>query len=90
MRKNNVNVDIITGFNNERDNELFKYKLILNVSWNNDCKIIETFRCDRCIYNKMIVISNLKDELQNYYLYEHMIFVDYNKILETVLDVCVK
>jgi hypothetical protein len=88
LKEKKVNVDIVSGFNSVRDNELFKYKIILNIGYyQSDCKIIESFRCDRCIYNKMIVISDLKEEIENYYLNKHMIFVDYNNIVNKVINV---
>ena len=88
LKEKNINVDIISGFNKDRDNELFKYKIILNISYFSDnYKIFESLRCDRCIYNKMIVISDLKDDINDYYLYKYIIFVNYNEIVNTVINV---
>ena len=88
LNEKNVSVDIVSGFNKIRDNELFKYKIILNISYcPNDYRIFETMRCDRCIYNKMIVISDIKEEIENYHLNKYMIFVNYNEIVDKVLDV---
>lgn len=87
LKERDINVDIITGFNKDRDNELFKYKIILNISFFDNYKIFESFRCDRCIYNKMIIISDMKDDIEDYYLYKHIIFVNYNEIVDTVINV---
>ena len=88
LNTKNITVDIISGFGKIRDNELLKYKIILNIGYYpNNCKVMETFRCDRCVYNKMIVISDMKDDIENYYLKEHVIFTEYNNIPETVIEV---
>ena len=88
LKQKNINVDIISGFNTARDVNLFKYKIILNIGYYPDnCKVIETFRCDRCIYNKMIVVSDMKDNIEEYYLKEHIIFTDYNNIPDKVIEV---
>lgn len=89
LRLKNINVDIISGFSLERDNKLFKYKILLNISYfsSNNCKVFETLRCDRCIYNKMIVISDLKEDIESYYLKKYVIFEDYDKIPDKVENV---
>jgi hypothetical protein len=88
LNQKNINVDIISGFSKKRDDILFKYKIILNIGYfENNYKIFESFRCDRCIYNKMIVISDMKDDIENYYLHKHIIFVNYNEIVDKVIDV---
>jgi len=85
----NIKVNIIEGWQKERDEILFKHKILLNISYfaENNCKVLETFRCDRCIYNKMIVISDMKDDIESYYLKDHMLFVEYDKIPDIVQDV---
>jgi hypothetical protein len=89
LKKKNINVDIISGFGKERDLKIFKYKIILNIGYynSNNCKVMETFRCDRCVYNKMIVISDMKDDIENYYLKDYVIFTDYNNIPDKVIEV---
>lgn len=86
--KKNFNIDIVSGFNKIRDAELFKYKIILNIGYyDNNCRVMETFRCDRCVYNKMIVISDMKDDIENYYLKDYVIFTEYNNIPDKVIEV---
>lgn len=88
LKEKNISIDIVSGFNKERDNNLFKYKIILNISYDPDkYKIMETFRCDRCVYNKMIVISDLKDDMDKYYLKKHVIFTEYENIPNMVIEV---
>lgn len=71
----------------ERDIKLFSYKIILNISYNNEYKIMESIRCNRCIYNKMIVISDNKEDMDSYSLKNYVIFVDYDKLVDKVIEV---
>ncbi len=87
LNSRGYNIDIIKGFGAKRDYDLFKYKILINISHNPKYNILETMRCDRCIYNKMIVISDYKEDMNEYYLKDHIIFVPYNKIVEKVIEV---
>jgi|LakMenEpi03Aug12_release.lakeMendotaPanAssembly.Ray.scaffolds.fasta_scaffold154392_2 hypothetical protein len=82
LNEYNINVTVISGWDRQRDKELFKYKILLNISYfsHDTCKVLETLRCDRCIYNKMIVVSDMKDDINSYYLKEHIIFSKYENI----------
>jgi hypothetical protein len=80
-----IKVQNINGWGMMRDNLLFRCKVLVNVHHNDEYNIYESLRCDRCIYNKVIVISetsyrdDLDDDLKLY-----RITVPYNKIAETV------
>lgn len=88
MQNAGSNIDIVKGFGKERDDTLFKYKILLNISFLKDkYKIMETIRCDRCIYNKMIIISDIKDDSEDYYLKDHIIYTEPEKIYEVLCDV---
>jgi len=82
-----VNVDIISGWKIERDKTLFTYKIIINLGYSDKHKIFESLRCDRCIFNRMIVISDKKEDIDLYYLKDNMIFEDYDKIIDKTIDV---
>ena len=81
------NIDIISGWKQERDLQLFTYKILLNVSYEKDYKIFEPLRCDRCIFNKMIVISDNKEDIDLYNLKDYMIFEEYNNLANKVIEV---
>jgi hypothetical protein len=81
------NIDIISGWRKERDERLFRYKILINISYNSGYKIYEALRCDRCIYNKMIVISEKKEGMDLYNLKDYMIFEDYETIVNKAIDV---
>jgi len=87
LKEQNINVDIITGWNNTRDNKLFKYKIILNIGFHDSYKIMESFRCDRCVYNKIIVISDTKEDIHDYYLKDYIIYTNYQNIHDTTIEV---
>jgi hypothetical protein len=88
LKEKNINVDIISGFGKNRDINLFKYKILLNIGYYpNNCNIMETFRCDRCVYNNMIVVSDIKEDIEDYCLKEFVIFTDYTNIPEKVKEI---
>jgi hypothetical protein len=51
------NIQIVEGFGKERDELLFRHKILLNIHFNERYQIFEQMRCNRCILNKMIVIT---------------------------------
>ena len=51
------NINHIKGWKFRRDEKLFKHKILVNVHFCKEHNITEQLRINRCIYNKMIVIS---------------------------------
>jgi hypothetical protein len=84
-------VDVISGWKKERDEKLFTYKILLNITYDNNIdnnyNIFESIRCDRCIFNRMIVISDKKEDMDLYYLKDYMIFEDYDKVPDKAIEV---
>ena len=87
LKEKDVNIDIITGWKKERDEKLFTYKIIINLGYSDKHKIFESLRCDRCIFNKMIVISDTKEDIESYNLKNYMIFEDYENIANKAIEV---
>lgn len=87
IRNKGYNVDEISGWGQERDKKLFTYKIIINISQSEEYKLMEPLRCHRCIFNKMIVISNKKEDQDLYSLKDYMIFEDYDKLADKVIEV---
>ena len=87
LKLNNINIDLISGWKKERDLELFSYKILLNIGNTPEHKIFESIRCDRCLFNKMIIISDKKEDYDTYYYKDYIIFEDYDKIIDKVNDV---
>ena len=81
-------------FGNERDEILFKHKILLNIHYNDQYKVFEEMRCNRCIMNKMILITqkskNLEKNVKNVSfqkLRNHIIECEYEELLDVVIDV---
>ncbi len=87
LRKNKIQVDIIKGYGPHRDIQLFQYKIILNIHYNIGYKVFEEIRCNRCVFNKMIVISETSIFDEQNYLKKHMIITPYNDFVKKVEDV---
>ena len=87
LLKKKIKVDNITGWKDQRDNLLFRYKIILNISGIENRTIFETLRCNRCLFNKMIIISEhkYKKELIDYA--DHILFAKIEDIPDLVNDV---
>jgi len=68
-------------FDRPRDNILFRHKILVNVHFDSNYNVHETMRCDRCVYNKVIVISERSIYENIYSLSKFMIFVDYHDLV---------
>ena len=86
LKKSNIQINKIEGFDTDRDNLLFKYKILLNIHYNEEYKIFEQMRCNRCIFNKVIVITEKSIDV-NYELKDYIIECEYDKLIETTIDV---
>ena len=86
--ENIPNINIITDkYGKELDADLFRHKILVNVHHSADYNIHEQIRTTRCVFNKMIVISETSLDDDTLPLRKHMIIVEYDKIIETVHDV---
>ncbi len=83
----NIKIDHVRGWNKTRDYTLFKYKILLNISAKENYNIFESIRCYRCLFNKMIIISEekYKKELIDYE--HHIIFAKIEDIPEIINNV---
>jgi hypothetical protein len=80
------NLNIIEGFDENRDLYLFTHKILLNIHFNERFKILEEMRCNRCIFNKMIVITE-ESLNKEYELKEYIIECKYENLIETTIEV---
>jgi hypothetical protein len=71
-------------FGNARDQLLFKHKILVNVHFKEEYKVFEEMRCNRCIFNKMIVITEKSIHNQNNRLKKYMIECEYSEIPDMV------
>lgn len=71
----------------ERDNIAFRYKILVNIHHDKNFLINEQMRINRCIFNKVIVISETGINNDLLYLKKYIIFEKYENILDRILDV---
>ena len=87
LRARNVEVEVVSGFGKARDDRLFQFKVLLNIGYADDFRVFEHIRCDRCVYNKMIVVSDLKDHMDGVYLKDFIVFEDYRGMPDRVIEI---
>ena len=81
-----IDCNQIVGFDRDRDDELFRHRILVNIHFNECSRIFEQMRCNRCILNRMIVISEKSDDI-DYELRSYMIECEYSEIAEKTRDV---
>lgn len=85
LLQKNIQVNHINGlFAGERDQLLFKHKILVNVHYKEEYKVFEEMRCNRCIFNKMIVITEKSVYNENNRLKKYMIECEYSEIPDMV------
>jgi hypothetical protein len=81
IQKLGIKVTVISDlFGIERDNILMKHKIVVNIHNDIDYKIYESIRCDRCLFNKMIIISEKSLFSKVHMLKKFIIFRKYENI----------
>ena len=81
----NIKVNHVNGlFGNERDQLLFKHKILVNVHFKEEYQVFEEMRCNRCIFNKMIVITEKSVYNETNRLKKYMIECEYSEIPDMV------
>jgi hypothetical protein len=83
---NGIIVTLVQGWNSHRDEVLMRHKILINLGYTPCAKIMEQLRCNRCIMNKMIVISDRKQD-EDYVLGKYVIFEEYDKIVNKIIEV---
>lgn len=71
---------LLNGYTEESKKLLYGSKILVNIHACSEYKIYETLRCDPCMHNKVIIISERSnDEMKNPY-YHNIIFTEYKNI----------
>ena len=86
LQNKGIIVTLIKGWGMHRDEVLMRHKILINLGYTSCAKIMEQIRCNRCILNKIIVISDTKID-QDYILGKYVIFEEYNNIINKIIDV---
>ena len=86
IQEKGLNISLIQGWSKKRDEKLMRHKIIINLGYTSCAKIMEQIRCNRCVLNKMIVVSDRKID-EDYILGKYIIFEDYENIANKVVEV---
>jgi hypothetical protein len=87
VNMNNKITNIANSWGKERDDYLFRHKILVNIHVDYNFRVFEEIRCNRSIYNKMIIITE-KSETDLYCPYKNnMIECDYDDIPKMVDEV---
>ena len=87
IRFNNIQINNIIGWGFKRDSKLFKYKILVNIHYDNKFHIMEQIRINRCIFNKIIVITEDSIYSNKLLLKKYMIICTYDNIMNMVMEV---
>lgn len=87
LRRRNIKVREIKDWGEERDQEIIKAKILLNIHYGDDYKIYESIRCDRFIFSGMLVISEISVTQNLLDVNELMIAVEYSRLVSKVEEV---
>ena len=87
LYKNKIKVKNINGWGEKRDELLFRHKILINIHCEDNYNINEQIRINRCIFNKMIVISESGYDDDKLYLKDRMILCPYDELVNTTKTV---
>jgi hypothetical protein len=84
LRQAGVSVTVITEWGAVRDNHLWQHKVLVNIHFADNYQVFEEIRCNRCLFNQMLIVSedSLLDE-------EHPVkeFVFFRPYMELVAQI---
>lgn len=87
IRNNGYKVNIITGWKEERDKEILKTKVLLNIHYADDYNIYESLRCDRFLFSDTIVVTEKSYLQESLDINDLLVVSDYNNLVSKVSDV---
>lgn len=85
--RNNYKVNIVTGWKEERDKEILKAKVLLNIHYADDYNIYESLRCDRFLLSDTIVVSEKSYLQESLDINDLLVVSDYSNLVSKVIDV---
>lgn len=80
LMKNNLTINNVDGWYNERDLKLGKSKIILNIHFNKNYNVYESIRCDRWIFSENLVLTEKSFDNDSIDLKNFMISTDYENL----------
>ncbi|QKF94629.1 glycosyltransferase [Fadolivirus algeromassiliense] len=82
-----INVKIVSGWGDNRDKDIAKGKILLNLHYNDDYNIYESIRCDRWVFSGHLVISDDSLNINKLDINKLIIFEKYENLVDKVIDV---
>ena len=87
LYKRGVNVKNVKGWGDNRDIEIGKGKILLNIHFNHEYKINESLRCDRWATSGLLVITENSKDDNDLDIKELLIIEKYEKLVDKIIEV---
>jgi len=87
LKKGKIKVNVINLFGEERDKELAKCQILLNIHHSDDYKIFEEIRCMRWWFAGMPIISESSYNMNHLDIFPYITWVPYNMLIRIVMSI---
>ena len=87
LQKTDYKILNIIGWGKDRDEQIKKCKIILNIHNFEFFKIFEHVRCDRLIFSNKLILSEVSLDVHNLDIYNNVIWVEYDNIIPSLKHV---
>lgn len=87
LQENGFQIHVIEGWGKERDKEILQAKILLNIHYDEDYNIYESLRCDRFLFNDMIIVTESSKFQELLDVNDLLIVADYNNLVLKVKEV---
>lgn len=88
IRNRGINLTLIENLHfHERDEVLLRHKILVNIHYHSSYNIHEHIRTDRCIYNKMIVVSEPSLDICKIPLHDFIVFETCENIPDKLVEI---
>jgi hypothetical protein len=87
LRNKGIKVIEANGWQDKRDMEIMKAKILLNIHYDNEYNVYESIRCDRFIFSGMLVISETSVFQDCIDINDLIISENYSDLVSKVLEV---
>ncbi len=86
LKSRGIDVTMIKGWDKVRDEQLMKHKILVNIHRTDGLGIFEEIRCNRCVLNKVIVITENSTNFEDYILKDHIIECNLDNLVDTIIN----
>jgi hypothetical protein len=87
LKRARIKLNVINLFGEERDKEMAKCQLLLNIHHSEDYKIFEEIRCMRWWYAGVPIISESCFRMEHLDVFPYIIWVPYHLLFKTVISI---